>query len=393
MSRREQRVALVCAGLDSTVGGYETHIRALFENATRDIDDVELVLFKTSGTSTPNEVRLWAPDRRSRAVAALRRLGRDRFFWESVLCALAFVIYVWVKRERFERVVVIEPFVRRTLHAMSRYLPGRPAIVWTHGVNNDPTGYIHDCDVVHEVNVENFERASTLPHRSASLVLLPHFCIDEEPTIDRETARQELGITTPHVLMCVGRIEAGTKRVDHIVAEAALLPDDWTLVLCGRPVDLDLLDHARSVLGERLKQIVVPRDRIRDVYVAADLLALGSLNEGFGLVLIEAMRAGVPPITHQRPSFSWITGAGGLQVDMEQRGALETSIRRLCDDPAALKQLSLAARSEYVARFSWESLQEGYAALLRGEQVENAPAEVANVAPASSSILRSRRRP
>lgn len=393
MTAQRHRVAILCAGLDAAQGGYESHTRMLFDHASLDITDVDLTLYKSLGPPGPHEVCLNSPNRNSRTVAILERLGRDRFFWESFLFAAAFVFHVVIRRKRFDRVFVIEPVVRRVVFALSKLLPGHPQIVWTHGVNNDPFGYVNDAHIVHEVNIENFERSRVAGPRSASIALLPHFCPDQNSDLVRKEAKALLGIRTEFALLTVGRITKATKRVDYIVDEAARLPADWTLVLCGRPADEEIVQRAQDLLGDRFVHLVVPHNRMPEVYAAADIVAHGSLNEGFGLVLIEAMRSSVPVLTHDREIFRWIAGSAGIQVDMNRAGAIADEIARMDYPDRQLAGLGRLARTEYVARFSWEALGGSYGDLLRGRLPDGVPFEAAtHPAYSTWSLLQSRRR-
>ena len=284
-----------------------------------------------------------------------------------------------------------EPFVRRIIFPIARFLPGKPEVVWTHGLKNDPEGYVFDADVVHEVNIENFERAKALPQRSASLILLPHFSPDLDHVPDRSVARDRLGVRTSKVMLCVGRVESKVKRVDHIVSEAALLPDDWTLVICGSLDEPAILQDARKALGDRVVHVEVAHDEMPLVYATADVVAHAAVEEGFGIVLLEAMRSSVGVFTHQRKLFQWILEDGGVQVDMTVRGALAEQIRRL-DQGDGLERLGRIARERFASVLSWEALKYEYEALLLGTTPADRQIKGTHSRPGSRALLRSRQK-
>ena len=364
MRSDQQRVALLCAGLDRATGGFETHMKMLHRMTLGSRSEIDVTLFKSSGPAGPDEVTLRSPDRHSRCVRILKRRFRDRFFWESALFVVFFVSYVLVKRKRFDRIVVIEPMVRRLLYPFARYLPGRPELVWTHGLNNDPAGYLSDADLVQEVNIENFERASVSPSRSAGVLLLPHFCPEVERP-DRAAAKRSLGIETERVVLCVGRVESVVKRCDYVIDEAVTLPERWTLVLCGQPQEPDLVRLAREKLGRRFVHKEAKVEDMAAIYGAADVLVHAATNEGFGIVLIEALRSGVPVVAHDRQLFRWILGNAGVYVDMTQPGQLAAAIvgLDLADD---LARLRTTARDRFASDYSWEALRVRYEAMLSG---------------------------
>lgn len=391
MSEFRVRVAILCAGLDGSIGGFETHMRQLHERAFADLDSVECMLFKSCGLKSANETPLGSPSRDSKVVQLLRRFGRDRFFWESLLFVVFFMLHVVLRRRRFDRIVVIEPTVRRIIFPIARFLPGNPQVIWTHGLKNDPGGYVFDADVIHEVNIENYERAKGMPERSANLALLPHFCADLSDFPSRSAARQRYGIRTGRVLLCVGRIESKVKRVDHIVREAALLPDDWTLILCGSLDEPRILADAIELLGDRAVHLEVKQDEVPFVYAASDILAHASLDEGFGIVILEAMRSSLGVIAHERRLFEWILEDGGVNVDMSRPGALAKQIEQLELD-SAIESLGQSARDRYESAFSWETLGAHYESLLLGSSLSEHWVTPTHVRPKARALLRSRRK-
>ena len=97
-----------------------------------------------------------------------------------------------------------------------------------------------------------------------------------------------------------------------------------------------------------------------------DLLVLPSEAEGFGLVLIEAMAAGVPVVATDAPGIRDVVrnGQTGLLVPIGAPDRLASAIARLLNDPTLRKRFADAARSDVVNRFSWDSVLPRYIATL-----------------------------
>jgi glycosyltransferase involved in cell wall biosynthesis len=75
-----------------------------------------------------------------------------------------------------------------------------------------------------------------------------------------------------------------------------------------------------------------PHDDRERLYAGARALVLPSLDEGFGLPVLEAMSAGVPVIASNRGALPEIVGGGGTLLDPLDRDAWVAAIERVVDD-------------------------------------------------------------
>jgi UDP-glucose:(heptosyl)LPS alpha-1,3-glucosyltransferase len=123
-------------------------------------------------------------------------------------------------------------------------------------------------------------------------------------------------------------------------------------------------ERARAVAGERIR-FAGRREDVENYYAAADVVALPSLQEAFGNVVLESLAAGLPVLVSRQ--------AGAAEV---LTGALAEGIIERLDDPeelvgklAALLEQSadpaLSAEARTLAeKFSWEKHFREFAALL-----------------------------
>jgi glycosyltransferase involved in cell wall biosynthesis len=136
------------------------------------------------------------------------------------------------------------------------------------------------------------------------------------------------------------------------------------LVAGGR--DLRVLVVGDGFLRSRLERLAIElqiQDRVEflgvrsdvpEILRAADVLALPSLHEGFGLVLVEALASGVPVVasrTGPMPEIVW-EGETGLLFEPGDARDLARALDRLLGDPAMRRRMGRKGREDALARFS-----------------------------------------
>jgi glycosyltransferase involved in cell wall biosynthesis len=90
------------------------------------------------------------------------------------------------------------------------------------------------------------------------------------------------------------------------------------------------------------------------LYRAADVLAFPSTREGFGLVVVEAMAAGLPVVTSDIPVLAEFLRDGDdcLMTPVGDSGPLAQAIVRLVND-ADLRSRLTARAQETARRYTW----------------------------------------
>jgi glycosyltransferase involved in cell wall biosynthesis len=85
----------------------------------------------------------------------------------------------------------------------------------------------------------------------------------------------------------------------------------------------------------------------------AEALVFPSLDEGFGLPLIEAMACGCPVISSNRSAIPEVTGEAALLVEPENTDAIAGCMEKILTDPSEKERLR-ALGMVRSAQFSWE---------------------------------------
>lgn len=122
----------------------------------------------------------------------------------------------------------------------------------------------------------------------------------------------------------------------------------------GLVAELGLADRVRF-FGD------IPRHELPGVYASVDLFVLPSMlrAEAFGVVLLEAMAAGLPCVTTELgtgTSFIVQDGLTGLVVPPGEPNALAGAIRRLLEDPDLRVRMGAAGRERVVEEFTVEKM-------------------------------------
>jgi glycosyltransferase involved in cell wall biosynthesis len=109
------------------------------------------------------------------------------------------------------------------------------------------------------------------------------------------------------------------------------------------------LHESVEILGE-----VPDSAAVRRAFVAADVFCLPSLQEGFGIVFLEAMAAGLPIVASRAAAVPEVMpdGKAGILVDPLDPDALAAALTRLLCDGALRARLGNYGRT-YVRRYDW----------------------------------------
>lgn len=181
-----------------------------------------------------------------------------------------------------------------------------------------------------------------------------------------ELARRHLGIPLDsQVVAFVGRLQEfkGPQVLLRAVAEIVERDPGRNLrvIMCGGASGSDSsVDYYRALthkLGlSRIVRFLGPRppEELVAVYQAADLVAVPSYNESFGLVAVEAQATGTPVVAARVGGLPLAVADGetGVLVSGHEAGAWADAIEGLLDDDARRLTMAEAAVAR-AARFSW----------------------------------------
>jgi glycosyltransferase involved in cell wall biosynthesis len=165
----------------------------------------------------------------------------------------------------------------------------------------------------------------------------------------------------PAILFVGGNFQR--KGLGVLLAAASLLVAEFpaiTIHVAGRDRNQGALEERARLLGVRDRVVFhgwQANERVRGMMAGTTLFALPSLTEGFGLVYLEAMRAGKPVIATTAGGLAeaFAGGREALFVPPGDERALADAIRRLAADPALAAALGEAGRGRS-ERFSVQEM-------------------------------------
>jgi glycosyltransferase involved in cell wall biosynthesis len=150
----------------------------------------------------------------------------------------------------------------------------------------------------------------------------------------------------PVRVLSVGRLVPDKNLVELVeaFAEAGFDEGEAELELCGTgPLEADLSALAQRLgVPLRLHGYTAP-DELPSLYREADVLALVSTYEPFGVTVREAAAAGLPLICSVRAGAAGdvaVDGENALLVDPTDRAAIATALRELVRDAALRERLA-----------------------------------------------------
>lgn len=170
-------------------------------------------------------------------------------------------------------------------------------------------------------------------------------------------------------ILCVGSLQPH-KNLRRILLAWEIVRSrfpEWKLTVVGRPQG----GFAALGISEQLLQQpgvgftgYIDDATLADLYRISAAFVFPSLEEGFGMPVVESFQLGCPVITSNRSCLPEVAGGAALLVNPESTEELATALSRLMSSPAERARLHTAG----LARgrdFSWDQAAEVVARTLR----------------------------
>jgi glycosyltransferase involved in cell wall biosynthesis len=362
-----RRVGINAVFLESHMGGLETYLRELVPQLVRLAPEVSFRVYCSPGGRSYLEQQGWtsAPlvthpllgRRGTKAISELSLLGQLAGRQVDLLHSLALTAPL---RTRAVNVVTLAD------------------VTWILVPNPDEATTVRVWRTVVPPVARRADRVIALSQDGADQIV-EHLRVSREridviplgqgvvepvaPTPERQL-RSQLALGDGPVVLTVAAKKVH-KNLGRLIEAMAVVVQRWPdamLVLPGKPTE-----HERELreLATRLGidanvafPAYVDSPDLEGLYALARCFVLPSLNEGFGLPILEAMRRGVPVACARASALPEVAGDAALYFEPHSVPDIARAMDELLADPELAARLA-ARGCEHQARFTWEAAAHG----------------------------------
>jgi alpha-1,3-mannosyltransferase len=263
--------------------------------------------------------------------------------------------------------------------ALTRPIHGKPMIVTTHG------GFFHTqrFSALKKVWFQTLTRFSASRYQTVVgcsqsdldtfSKIAPQRTLLIENGSDTQKFANASSVVARKRIVTIGRFSIN-KRLERLLdslAELCRRDPEWHLDIIGVPWDLSVADLEAMIAERNLSenvtlQVNLSNDEIRGHLGRASIFASASEYEGFGLVAIETMSAGLAPVLENNTAYRTLASRHGdirlsdFTKPATAASAIEHAYRALSEDPALRPRLMEAASA-----YSWSTAAARYLKLYR----------------------------
>jgi glycosyltransferase involved in cell wall biosynthesis len=293
-----------------------------------------------------------------RGLSAIARLFAARY--DLIHCNIASLALIPIIRRGLNRIPLVETF-----HGFPQW--------WLEPKIVDKVAYMAEFGAVQAVSnfassktsVSNFVR-STLQQVLGIESSVVHngitHCPFSEPTRDESRRMLKIEEGTIAVLF-VGRLHPAKDPITLLRALEILVKQGRRvklLIVGDGPLfetfhrEVSKLGLGRAVISSRYLPSLHP------VYSAADIFCFPSVNEAFGIVLLEAMDHSLPLLVSNSGAAPEVAGSGGITFRTGDQIDLSKKLIQLVDNPALREKLGREGRRRLEEHFMLDSMIKRY---------------------------------
>ncbi|MCC6540011.1 MAG: glycosyltransferase family 4 protein [Bryobacterales bacterium] len=159
------------------------------------------------------------------------------------------------------------------------------------------------------------------------------------------------------VVLSVGALQV-RKNTLGLIRAFERLPEGWRLILAGSLQGFGAPELRAAVEASSKRSSIDLRGWVSDaelagLYARASIFAFPSLDEGFGIPVLEAMANGVAVMASNTSALPEVCGDAALLVDPQDLDAMAGALERLMQQDGLRHELIVRGRQR-AASFTWE---------------------------------------
>ncbi|HEY4450055.1 MAG TPA: glycosyltransferase family 1 protein [Solirubrobacteraceae bacterium] len=359
-----ERIGLNAVFLEPPMGGLETYVRAIVPELVRLAPGTRFRVYCSPHGRAQLAREQWAGDvelvthasfgvRGLKAVAEMTVLGVLAGRQVDLLHSVAFTAPL---RTRAVNVVML------------------PDVIWIVAPDRDQGATMRLWRLIVPPIARRADRLIAISQASATEIV-QHLGVSRErldvvplgpgvrpqatPTPEPEL-RERLGLGEGRIVLAVSakKVHKNLRRLVEAIAIVAAREPTAMLVLPGEPTEhereLRSLAAARGILANVTFPSYVEAADLEGLYAAASCFVLASVNEGFGLPVLEAMRRGVPVACSNVSAMPEVAGDAARYFDPLSVEDIAAAVLDILADGTLAARLVAAGR-EQAQGFSWSA--------------------------------------
>jgi glycosyltransferase involved in cell wall biosynthesis len=363
-----ERIGINAVFLEPQMGGLDTYVRALVPELARAAPDVRFSVFCNPRGRDYLAREGWGERVRLLTHPLLGRRGMKAASELTLLGALA-----GRQVDLLHSVALTAPLATRAVSVVTL-----ADLTWIVAPDPGEAGTVRLWRMVVPPVARRADRVLALSHAGADHVVqylhVPRERIDVvplapgrrsgvEPTPEREL-RARLGLGDGPVVLTVSakKVNKNLLRVVEAMQHVASRWPDAVCVMPGNPTpherDLRARAHALGLERNVAFPDYVSAADLEGLYALASCFVFASINEGFGIPILEAMRRGVPVACSRASALPEVAGDAARYFDPYDVRDIGDALVELLADRERARELAVRGEQRQ-AMFSWEKAAAG----------------------------------
>ena len=359
------RVGINAIFLLPGMGGLDTYVRELIPELVRAAPDTRFKIYCSPRGERHLRATAWAEAVEFVSHPLLGQRGLKAFSEVSLLGGLA-----GRQVDLIHSVALTAPLWTRAANVVTI-----ADTTWLHGRRPDPTTLLWRAVVppvarradrliaISRQTADDIVEHLHVPRERVDLTFLGHTRQQDVTPMPEPELRQRFGLGTNRIVLMVGTRKPHKNVVSLLRAMPAIIQarPDAMLVLAGNPTAYDDLLRAESEklgLGGQVRFLpFIGAADLEGLYAAAECFVLPSLNEGFGLPVLEAMARGVAVACSNASALPEVAGEAARYFDPTSVEQIAQAVIELLADAALRARLAALGRAR-AAGLTWDATAE-----------------------------------